>query len=160
MAFHPGGAFAYVLEELGSAIAVYRYDAVRGALVWMQTLSTLPPDFDGPNQTAELRIHPSGRFAYATNRGHNSVAVFAIDPIRGRLESVGWEPTRGDWPRGMNIDPSGTFLYVANQNSDNIVIFRIDGTSGRLALTDAVVQTPTPSDIEFGPDVSIAAAAR
>ena len=86
----------------------------------------MPPDFNGTNTTAEIRIHPSGRFLYNTNRGHNSVTMFEIEPDTGELEVIGWESTRGEWPRGMNIDPSGTFLY--NQGTDLASPFR-SGTS-------------------------------
>jgi len=110
----------------------------------------LPPDFSGTNTTAEIRIHPNGRFLYNTNRGHNSVTIFEIEPETGELEVIGWESTRGEWPRGMNLDPSGSFLYAANQNTDNIAVFRIDPVSGKLQLS-SLVNTPTPVDVEFGP---------
>jgi len=149
MAFHSDGQHAYVLSELASSVTVFDYDGVRAAFTWKQTISTLPPDFNGTNTTAEIRIHPSGRFLYNTNRGHNSVTVFEIDKKTGELEVVEWESTRGQWPRGMNIDPSGTFLYAANQNTDNIAVFRIQQDSGRLAFS-RLVNTPTPVDVEFG----------
>src|SRR5207237_46476 len=123
MAFHSDGKHAYVLSELASSVTVFDYDPVRAAFIWKQTISTLPPNFNGTNTTAEIRIHPNGRFLYNTNRGHNSVTMFEIEPKTGELEVIGWEPTRGQWPRGMNIDPSGTFLYAANQNTDNIGVF-------------------------------------
>ena len=148
MAFHPNRTRAYVLNELLSTISVFSYDPVRGALIWLQNISTLPKDFVGSNTTAEIRIHPSGRFLYNTNRGHNSVAAFAIDDT-GRLDSIGWESSGGQWPRGMNIDPSGTFLYVANQNTDNILVFEIKH-NGALHRTGVNVITPTPVDVEFG----------
>jgi 6-phosphogluconolactonase len=150
MAFHPDGVHAYVLNELASTLNVFAYDSVRGALVWMQTISTLPRDFIGTNTTAEIRVHPSGKFLYNTNRGHNSVAMFEIQGD-GTLESLGWESTFGQWPRGMNIEPSGTFLYAANQNTDSITVFRI-GHNGRLQRS-AIVNTPTPVDVEFGAPV-------
>jgi 6-phosphogluconolactonase (cycloisomerase 2 family) len=125
MAFHPDRLHAYVLSELASSVTVFDYDSVRAAFIWKQTISTLPPDFTGTNTTAEIRIHPSGRFLYNTNRGHNSVTMFEIEPETGELDVIGWESTRGQWPRGMNIDPSGTFLYAANQNTDNIAVFRV-----------------------------------
>lgn len=148
MAFHPDKKHAYVLNELVSSIDVHSYDPLRGALIWLQTISTLPKGFTGNNTTAEIRIHPSGRFLYNTNRGHNSVAKFEIDEETGKLHSIGWESTFGQWPRGMNIDPSGTFLYACNQNTDTIVVFHIKH-NGDLQRT-AVVHTPTPVDIEFG----------
>jgi 6-phosphogluconolactonase len=150
MAFHPDRQHAYVLSELASSVTVFEYDPVRAAFIWKQTISTLPPDFTGTNTTAEIRVHPSGRFLYNTNRGHNSVTMFAIEPDTGELEVIGWESTRGQWPRGMNIDPSGNFLYAANQNTDNIAVFRIQPANGRLRFS-TLVSTPTPVDVEFGP---------
>jgi 6-phosphogluconolactonase len=149
MAFHPDGQRAYVLDELASTITVFNYDPARGALVWRQTLSTLPDGFTGSNTTAEIRIHASGQFLYNTNRGHNSVTMYAIDVITGELDVIGWESTRGEWPRGMNIDPSGTFLYAANQNTDTIAVFRIQPSNGKLKFS-TLVSTPTPVDVEFG----------
>ena len=131
-------------------ITVLDYDPVRGAFIWVQTISTLPDNFSGTNTTAEIRIHPSGRFLYNTNRGHNTVTMYAVDADTGELSVIGWESTRGQWPRGMNIDPSGTFLYAANQNTDNIAVFRIQPSNGRLKLS-TMVTTPTPVDVEFGP---------
>ena len=150
MAFHPDRQHAYVLSELASSVTVLDYDPVRAAFIWKQTISTLPPDFTGTNTTAEIRIHPSGRFLYNTNRGHNSVTMFEIEPETGELEVIGWESTRGEWPRGMNIDPSGNFLYAANQNTDNIAVFRIKLTNGKLRF-NTLINTPTPVDVEFGP---------
>jgi 6-phosphogluconolactonase len=149
MAFHPDRQHAYVLDELVSSITVFAYDPVRGAFIWLQTISTLPERFHGSNTTAEIRIHPSGRFLYNTNRGHNSITMYAIDPDTGKLEVIGWQSTRGEWPRGMNIDPSGTFLYAANQNTDTIAVFRIK-SNGQLNGTK-LIRTPTPVDVEFGP---------
>jgi 6-phosphogluconolactonase len=149
MAFHPSRPLAYVLDELVSSITAFAYDPVRGAFIWLQTISTLPRRFTGSNTTAEIRIHPDGRFLYNTNRGHNSVAMFEIDPDTGKLSVIGWESTRGEWPRGMNIDPSGTFLYAANQNTDSIAVFRIHLSNGKLKF-NTLVHTPTPVDVEFG----------
>jgi 6-phosphogluconolactonase len=150
MVFHPNRRFAYVLNELSGSITTFSYDPMRGALLPRQTVSMLPAGFTGSKSAAEIRIHPSGRFLYGSNRGHNSVAMFAIDEKTGALDALGWEPTQGEWPRGMNLDPSGTFLYVANQNSDTIVVFRVDPSPGKLAPTGETVHTPTPVDIEFG----------
>jgi 6-phosphogluconolactonase len=150
MAFHPDRQHAYVLSELASSVTVFDYDPLRAVFIWQQTISTLPPDFSGTNTTAEIRIHPNGRFLYNTNRGHNSVTIFEIEPETGELEVIGWESTRGEWPRGMNLDPSGSFLYAADQNTDNIAVFRIDPASGKLQFS-SLVSTPTPVDVEFGP---------
>jgi 6-phosphogluconolactonase len=150
MAFHPDRPHAYVLSELASSVTVFNYDPVRAAFIWQQTISALPADFNGTNTAAEIRVHPSGRFLYTTNRGHNSIAMFEIESETGQLEVIGWESTRGQWPRGMNIDPSGTFLYAANQNTDNIAVFRIQLVNGKLRFS-TLVNTPTPVDVEFGP---------
>ncbi|HEY3180640.1 MAG TPA: lactonase family protein [Casimicrobiaceae bacterium] len=150
MAFHPDRKHAYVLDELVSSVTVFNYDPTRGAFIWAQTISTLPDDFTGNNTTAEIRVHPSGRFLYNTNRGHNSVTMFEIDEDTGKLDVIGWESTRGEWPRGMNIDPSGTFLYAANQNTDTIAVFHIQPSNGKLKFS-TLVHTPTPVDVEFGP---------
>jgi 6-phosphogluconolactonase len=150
MAFHPNRRRTYVLDELVSSVTVFDYDPVRGAFIWLQTISTLPKGFTGTNTTAEIRIHPNGRFLYNTNRGHNSVTMFEIDQQTGRLKVIGWQSTLGEWPRGMNIDPSGTFLYAANQNTDTIAVFRINQSKGTLKPTGAIVNTPTPVDVEFG----------
>ena len=150
MAFHPDRQHAYVLSELASSVTVFNYDPVRAAFIWQQTISALPADFSGTNTAAEVRVHPSGRFLYTTNRGHDSVAMFEIEPETGELEVIGWELTRGQWPRGMNIDPSGNFLYAANQNTDNIAVFRIQLANGKLRFS-TLVNTPTPVDVEFGP---------
>jgi len=150
MAFHVDKVHAFLLDELVSSITVYRYDAARGAFIWVQTISTLPPDFTGTSKAAEIRVHPSGRFLYSTNRGHNSVTMYKIEEKTAELDVIGWESTRGEWPRGMNLDPSGTFLYVGNQNTDTIAVFRIQPPDGKLQFS-TLVNTPTPVDIEFGP---------
>ncbi len=149
MAFHPDRKHAYVLDELVSSITVFNFEPERGAFIWAQTIPTLPKGFNGTNTTAEIRIHPSGRFLYNTNRGHNSVTMYEIDQGTGMLDVIGWESTRGEWPRGMNIDPSGTFLYAANQNTDSIAVFRIQPSNGKLKFS-TLVTTLTPVDVEFG----------
>ena len=149
MAFHPDRKHAYVLDELVSSITVFNYEPERGAFIWVQTIPTLPKGFNGTNTTAEIRMHPSGRFLYNTNRGHNSVTMYEIDQGTGMLDVIGWESTRGEWPRGMNIDPSGTFLYAANQNTDSIAVFRIQPSNGKLKFS-TLVTTLTPVDVEFG----------
>jgi 6-phosphogluconolactonase len=135
---------------LASSITAFTYDPERGAMVWLQTISTLPADFAGTNTTAEIRIHLDGQFLYNTNRGHNTVTMYEIDGDTGKLKVIGWQSTRGEWPRGMNIDPSGTFLYAANQNTDTIVVFHINRANGKLKAAGTVVHTPTPVDVEFG----------
>jgi 6-phosphogluconolactonase len=149
MAFHPTANYAYVIDELASSITAFSYDPDRGAFIWIQTISTLPRKFQGTNTCAEIRVHPTGKWLYGTNRGHNTVAMYEIDQKTGRLDVIGWQSTFGEIPRGMNIDPSGTFLYAGNQNSDTIAVFQVHPETGRL-LRGPLVNTPVPVDIEFG----------
>jgi 6-phosphogluconolactonase len=144
LAFHPAGAFAYAINELNSTITTFAYDHERGALETLQTVSTLPEDFSGQNYCADVQVAPSGRFVYGSNRGHDSIAIFAVDRETGRLSTVGHEPTGGATPRNFVIDPTGTFLLVANQDSDTVVTFRVDQETGKLVATGHVAQVPTP----------------
>ncbi len=148
IAFHPNGRAAYVINELGSTITRFAYDPDRGALTEKQTISTLPSDFKGENYPAEIAVHPSGKFLYGSNRGHNSIAVFAISPGDGSLRSICFESTRGKTPRNFALDRFGTFLLAANQNSDTISVFRIDAASGELKFTGQV-DVPAPACVKF-----------
>jgi 6-phosphogluconolactonase len=150
MSFHPGGKFVYVLGEMASSITAFSYDATHGTCIWLQTVSTLPPDFTGTSGTAEIIVHQSGKFVYASNRGHNTIAAFGIDQSTGMLNPIGWTSTQGGVPRGFNIDPSGRMMLVGNQNSDSVVPFRISQSSGRLIPTGAVTGTPVPVSFAFG----------
>ncbi len=150
VAFHPSNRYAYVLNELGCTVDAFTWDATAGTLAPLQTVTTLPAGFTGANTTAEIAVHPSGRFVYASNRGHDSIAIFALDPASGLLTALGNEPTGGKEPRSFAIDPTGTFLLAANQHSGSIVTFRIDPSSGLLAATGAVAHTPTPVCLLFG----------
>lgn len=147
--FHPSKPYAYVINELDSTITTYRFDPERGTLTALQIIPTLPPAFTGNSSTAEIAVAPSGRFVYGSNRGHDSLAIFAVDQASGALAPVGWEPTQGKTPRFFGIEPSGTFLYAANQDSDTIVTFRVDQASGKLTPTGHVVKTGSPSSIVF-----------
>jgi 6-phosphogluconolactonase len=147
--FHPRKPYAYVLNELDSTITTYALDADRGELKPLQVITTLPPAFTGHSMTSEIEVAPSGRFVYASNRGHDSLAIFSIDEATGALSSVGWEPTQGKTPRFFAIYPAGTFLYAANQNSHTIVTFRVDQVSGKLTPTGQVVKTGSPVTIVF-----------
>ncbi len=148
-AFHSSGRYAYVINELDSTVTAFRYDSGAGRLTEIQTASTLLAKFDGENYTAEVVVHPSGRFLYGSNRGHNSIAVFAIDATKGTLRLLETELSGGKWPRNFNVDPTGAFLVVANQQSDNAVVFRIDQESGKLDPTGHVVSAPGPSCVKF-----------
>ena len=147
--FHPSGDYAYVINELDNTITAFDYDGESGALETIHTVPTLPADFDGHNTTAEIRVHPSGRFVYGSNRGHDSIAVFAVDEATGELTPVGHTSTRGETPRNFNIDPSGRFLLAANQDTDNIAVFRIDGETGELEFTGTEVEIPAPVCVVF-----------
>lgn len=147
--FHPTGPYAYVCNELDSTVTTYRFDPDRGEMEPLQVISTLPADFAGKNTTAEIAVAASGRFVYVSNRGQDTIAIFAVDGASGLLTPIGWEPSQGKTPRFFALDPSGTFLYVANQNSDTIVCFRVDQSTALLKATGQVIQTGSPSSIVF-----------
>ena len=150
-AFHPTGRYAYVINEMQSTVTAMRYDAERGTLSPMQTITTLPEGFDGQNSTAEVQVHPSGKFLYGSNRGHNSIACFAIDQTTGRLTPLGNQSTQGKTPRNFGIDPSGKYLLAANQDTDNVVVFRIDTSTGRLSPTGQSVTVGMPVCVKMIP---------
>lgn len=141
---HPSGRFVYVINELDSTMTAFRYDSTGGTLTEIHHLTTLPEDYDGTSYCADVHVAPSGRFVYGSNRGHDSIVIFAIDQDSGRLTLVGHEPTRGSTPRNFALDPTGTYLFAANQSSDTIVVFRIDQSTGQLTATGDVVETPSP----------------
>jgi 6-phosphogluconolactonase len=151
LAFHPAGGFGYAINELTSTVTTFRHNADTGALEPLQTISTLPADYTRSNSTAEVVVHPSGKYLYGSNRGHNSIAIFAIDPNAGTLTPVGHEPTQGRTPRNFNIDPTGVYLLAANQDTNTVVVFRIDPATGRLTAVGAPVEFPTPVCVEFMP---------
>lgn len=149
LAFHPSGQLAYVINEIDSTITTYAYDGARGALSELQVVSTLPAGFTGESTTAEVRVHPSGQWVYGSNRGHDSIAVFAADQATGRLTPLGYVPTQGKTPRNFNLAPSGQLLLAANLDSDTIVAFRVDEATGQLAPTGRVTESPSPVCIRF-----------
>jgi 6-phosphogluconolactonase len=148
-AFHPSGRFAYVINELNSTVTAFAYDAERGTLQTLQTVTTLPEGFDGKSFPAEVQVHPSGKFLYGSNRGHDSIACFAIDAATGRLTPIGHEPTQGKNPRNFGIDPTGAYLLAANQDGDNVVAFRIDPATGKLSPTGQSIRVPMPVCVKF-----------
>lgn len=150
LAFHPDGKSAYVVNELDSTLTVFAYGAKFGRLTERKTVSMLPDDFSGENSGADVHVHPTGRFLYASNRGHDSIAVFAIDDRDGGVTLIQHESTQGEFPRNFAIDPSGTFLLAANQKSDSIVSFRINPDSGRLSPTGHRLEVPIPVCVRFG----------
>ena len=138
-----------MVNELHSAVTTFTRDPEKGSLKELQTLTTLPKDFTGTNTSADIHVSLNGRFVYCSNRGHDSIAIFTIDPRHGILTAVGHESTRGMTPRNFAIDPTGAFLLVANQKSDNIVVFRVDQKTGRLRTTGQEVQVPSPVCLKF-----------
>lgn len=150
-AFHPNGKVAYANHEMGSYVSVMSWDAARGAFSVIEALPTLPSDFTGTNNTAHTDVHPSGRFVYVSNRGHDSIAVFAVDKKDGTLQRVEITPTQGKVPRNFGIDPSGQYLIAANQESNNLVVFRIDQKTGRLTPTGQTLENGAPVCVKFLP---------
>src|SRR5262245_40031818 len=149
-AFHPSGRNAYVINEIASTVTAFEYDAAKGVLKEIQSLSTLPKGFDGENSTAEVQVHPSGRFLYGSNRGHDSIAVFAIES-GGMLRYIENTSTGGSTPRNFGISPDGKYLLAANQKTDNVVVFRIDTKTGRLTATGNSIEVPSPVCVKFLP---------
>jgi 6-phosphogluconolactonase len=130
-------------------MAAFLYNEQSGALTHIDTVSTVPGDFSGVSYCADVHVSPSGRFLYGSNRGHNSIVVFEINPRTGKLKLVEHVSTEGDWPRNFTLDPSGKFLLVANQRSENVVTFSIDHGSGRLSPAGHYEQIPSPVCLKF-----------
>ena len=148
-AFHPSGKFAYVINELDSTVVAFRYDDHSGQLTTIDTQTTLPDDFNGENYTAEVVVHPNGKFLYGSNRGHHSIAVFKINADSGKLTAIDHTPTGGEWPRNFCVDPTGQYLLAANQRTGNVVVFRIDQNTGKLTATEHVIEVPGPNCVRF-----------
>jgi len=145
LSFHPNGPYAYVVNELDSTLTACRWDGRSGRLDALQTLSTLPPGVDpSTNTTAEVAVHPSGKWVYVSNRGHDSIAMFRVDPESGRIGLLGQENTRGRRPRHFALDPDGRWCLVAHQDSDTVVVFRVDARTGRLLYTGHSIRVPSP----------------
>jgi len=148
-AFHRSGKYAYVINELDSTLTAFRYEAANGTLETIQTVSAVPGRFSGNNDCAELLVSQSGRFLYGSNRGHDSIVVFAINESTGKLTYVEHASTQGKTPRNFTVDPNGRFLFVANQKSNTVVTLRIDTATGRLQPTGLVAEVPTPVCLKF-----------
>ncbi|HYF01595.1 MAG TPA: lactonase family protein [Planctomycetota bacterium] len=149
-AFHPSGKYVYVCGEMTSTVHAYAWDGQKGALSELQSLSTLPEEVKG-NSTAEVVAHPSGKAVYVSNRGHDSIAVFAVDEATGKLTAKGHVPTGGKTPRNFAVDPTGRYLLAANQNSDTVTVFKVDPSTGALTATGASVKVPKPVCVRFLP---------
>jgi len=146
--FHPNGRWCYSIQEEGSNVVLFDFNALTGSLVSRQTISTLPPGFAGSNFCSEIMVSGDGRFVYAGNRLHDSIGIFSVGK-NGELTFVGEEWTRGNYPRSFNVDPTGQFLYVCNQRGDNVAVFRVDRKKGRLAFTGHYTPVGNPSHIVF-----------
>jgi len=149
VAFHPDGQRAYVINELDCTMTAFDYDAASGTLTETQTVPTLPEGFEDRSTCAEVRVHPSGRFLYGSNRGHDSIVVYRIDPASGALAFVEHETAGINTPRNFNIDPTGAFCLVGNQGSDSVVVFRIDRQTGALEPTGHKISVGRPVCIRF-----------
>ncbi len=147
-AFHPSGRFAYVINEMASTVTAFAYDAQQGKLSELHTLSTLTSPVQG-NSTAEVQVHPSGKFVYGSNRGHDSLAIFKVDPTSGRLTAAGHQSTGGKTPRNFGIDPTGNYILAANQGSNSVVVFRVNQETGALTATGATVKVGKPVCVKF-----------
>ncbi|PWC34600.1 hemagglutinin [Azospirillum sp. TSO35-2] len=149
--FHPTNRFAYVVNELDSTVTACRFDAETGRLAPIQVLSALPDSFVGNSRAAEIAMSTNGRFVYASNRGHESIAAFAVDEATGRLTPAGWQAAEGRTPRFFALSPEDDVLFVANEDSDSIVGFRVDPRTGALAFPTTVARTGSPVCILFNP---------
>lgn len=149
LAIHPTRPYVFVINEIASTMTSFAFDAETGVLREVNSLSTLPADYTGRNSTADIHVHPNGKFVYGSNRGHNSIAIFSFDETSGRLAPIGHESTQGAVPRNFGLDPTGALLLAANQNSDTIVAFHVDPDKGILTPTGAVTPVPTPVCIQF-----------
>ena len=152
LVFHPDGRRAYLINELNSTLTALDYDAAAGRFTERQTVSALPTGYEGPNSCADVHVSANGRFLYASNRGHNSIAVFAIDACSGALAPVQDVDTQGKTPRNFALAPGGRLMLGANQNSNNVVTYRVDAATGRLTPTGQTVAVPSPMFLEVVAD--------
>jgi 6-phosphogluconolactonase len=144
LTFSPDGKFIYVINEMASSISAFTYDATHAVMTEIQTISTLPKDFSGNNTAAEIAMHPSGKFLYGSNRGHDSIALFAVDQKSGRLAFVEYQSTQGRTPRHFAIDPTGRWLFAENQASDSVIVFALDQDTGKLKPTGQSLSLGSP----------------
>ena len=151
MVFRPDGRFAYVVNELNSTVDTYSYDAASGGIKAIENVSTLPGYYDGPNLTAEIDVHPSGKWLYVSNRGNNTVILFATDGDKGTLTYIEEQGTGGMTPRHFGIQPNAKHLAIANQDSDTLLACRIDPGNGRLKPSGVFANAPSPACVKFLP---------
>ena len=153
-AFHPNNKLAFSIQELDSTITSYQYEAEFGFLTSVQTVSSLPVGYSAANSCADIHVHPNGKFVYGSNRGHDTIVIYAVNEETGEMTPVQHESTRGETPRNFAIDPTGEFLLAENQKSNTIHVFRIDGETGLLTHTGNELEIPSPVCIQFAPVVS------
>lgn len=146
LAFHPSGRFAYLINELDNTVCSFAYRD--GVLDPIQTISSLPEGWSGTSLAADIHLSPDGRFVYGSNRGHDSIVIYAVDATRGTLTLLGHESTRGTWPRSFTVDPAGRYLLVANERSDSVVSFRIDARSDLLMPSGRTTAVPAPACVK------------
>jgi 6-phosphogluconolactonase len=151
-AFHPKKNVVYVNGEMGSTVTAFEFNPKTGAWTTLGSVPTLPADYKGENNTAEVVVHPSGKFVYCSNRGHDSLAIFTVDQAKGTLTPAGHVKTGGQIPRNFNIDPTGNYLLAANQRSNDIHVFRIDTKTGQLTPTGQVLKVGSPVCLRFTPE--------
>ena len=147
--FHPNKKFAYLINEMGNTITAFAVDNVTGDLQTLQTVPSLPAGWEGRNSTADIHIEPTGKFLYGSNRGHDSIVTYAIDPESGLLTYIAHTPTGGKTPRNFAIDPTGRYLLAANQDSNNVVVFTLDADTGALTPTGIEISVPKPVCLKF-----------
>lgn len=147
--FHPTRPYAYVVNEQDSTVNAYHWDTGRGELKPFQRVPTTPTTYVGDNMAAEIAILPSGKFLYGSNRGHDSIVIYSVDPATGMIGPIGWESVQGKKPRFFGLDPDASHLYAANENSHTIVEFRINQKTGKLTPTGQVIETGSPTCIVF-----------
>jgi 6-phosphogluconolactonase len=150
-AFHPDGKHAYAINEMASAVTAFEFDPSQGTLAEVRTISTRAPGGKPGNSTAEILVHPSGKFVYGSNRGDDTLVIYSVEPASGTLNLVGHQSTGGKTPRSFGIDPNGRFLIAANQNSNTLVVFRIDPETGLLKQVGEPVGVPAPVCVKFVP---------
>jgi 6-phosphogluconolactonase len=149
-AFHPAGNYAYIINEMSNTITAFSYDISSGVLSEIQTILTIPNGYTGDTYTSEIQVHPSGKYLYGSNRGHDSIAVFKIDN-KGTLALVDIQSCGGQWPRHFCIDPTGNWMLVGNEKSDQVNLFSIDSETGKLTQTESFISVPSPVCIKFLP---------
>ena len=151
LAFHPSGRYCYIIEETANRVMALKWDERHGTLEEIQRVPTIPESFSGETYTAEIVVHPTGKFLYGSNRGHDSIVIFSIDPDSGRLTTVDYTPTRGSYPRNFNLDPSGRWLIALNRESNNVVTFAVAPQTGKLTPTGQVLDLLSPSCLRWVP---------